>query len=345
MGSYELVLGGAPLPVGLDMLFLVYSLDVACTTRSCTRGAVVDLRIHGRAINAILRGLGGRSKFSFFFGGGRMSLGHVMSISTGGGGVFGVLSRVFTKAGIGCSILRGGVVLSARVIRKVRRRRGGIANVIGSGTNVPVINTAVVRGKDAGNAISSLSKGFDLRVGDRKAVLVSCVNCVARRVGIGGGSGLVVALRRSARALSRMIIMNCNTVRGHSMSATVSAMGKKGVSRVPASGVSRDLINVSSNVALRRVDKRPKTTPTVQIQKTNSVGDKGSPLFMVSNCPAASTRLFGGVGPTSVTSVRVLGSTTSSTVCNSGTKGNMVVIAAGRKRAKGPGIDFSARMK
>lgn len=56
---------------------------------------------------------------------------------------------------------------------------------------------------------------------------------------------------------------------------------------------------------------------------------------MVSNVVASPKISF---GPTSTRSVRVLGSTSTTTVCNSHTTGNIVVIAAGGNAGNPVGI-------
>ncbi len=48
-----------------------------------------------------------------------------------------------------------------------------------------------------------------------------------------------------------------------------------------------------------------------------------------------------GVGPGSVRDVAILGSTSTTTVCNSRTTGNIVIIAAGENRTKDASIDCS----
>lgn len=48
------------------------------------------------------------------------------------------------------------------------------------------------------------------------------------------------------------------------------------------------------------------------------------------------------LGPTSVRDVAMLGSTTTATVCNTHTTGNIVIVAAGGNGTNGPRVAFSA---
>lgn len=116
--------------------------------------------------------------------------------------------------------------------------------------------------------------------------------------------------------------MNCNDSGGHSLVTSMSAMGTRRVSGVPIAGVTRNLTNHSPNLVMRTGNNNIGTAPSVDVHNNNA------PLFIVSNMIHDSIS-FHGLSPSSVRSVSVLGSTSTATICNSHTSGNVIRMIAG----------------
>lgn len=218
-----------------------------------------------------------------------------------------------------------------------RTRAVGIGNEIASSLGRPVVNIDVFRGNAAGNIVASVSNGCSLSIGRKTAVICSCVNCLARRGGtITKMVGIV--LGRSAGALSRIIIMNCNIRGGDSLANTMSSMGSRSVRTHAVAHTRRTLRNGATNIRILDTSTGPNTSPRIHVHKVDS-GNSYSPLCMISKHVTDSVN---NVSPGSVRSVRILGSNTSTTVCNTTTNGNMMLVAAGGK-GKGNGVACSFR--
>ncbi len=84
-----------------------------------------------------------------------------------------------------------------------------------------------------------------------------------------------------------------------------------------------------------RNNTRPNESGTsVRVHKIGSLGSaKKDPLILLSNIRCS----FSRVSPSAVRSVSILGSM-STTVCNVGTTGNIVLIASGGKDGNGPHV-------
>lgn len=219
------------------------------------------------------------------------------------------------------------------------RRSGGIANGIDSTRN-PVVNTDMMRGNGTkGNAIASLSNGFSLGIGPNTAVIVACVNCRGRRVIMNGRSGFGIAVGASSGALRRIIIMNCNIRGGGLIANSAVRIGNSSVRGVGAARILNTLRDRAPNIGVRTTSNRPNSNFGVSVHNTNA-GNGATPLCVVSNM----TNSVGGLGPTSVRHVSMLGSTTSYTVCNSTTTGNIVLMAAGRNGRNGVRMSCSTGM-
>lgn len=216
------------------------------------------------------------------------------------------------------------------------RRTEGVANALASTINRPVVNTAILRGKGpSGNAVASVGNGFSLSIRPGTIVDVSCVKCVARGVGVAGRASLGIIVVSSARTLRRMIMMNCNSRGGTGLAKTMSSIG---VSRMlnshPVLGTSSTLRKTIPKLFMSGKNGTPKADGSFRVHKTCSINIGGSsnsckgavgPLMLVSGIRNS----LSVMGPRSVRSVDMLGSTTSTTVCNTHTTNNMVIIAAG----------------
>lgn len=199
---------------------------------------------------------------------------------------------------------------------------------MGDASNSPLVKMGMIRGKAAGKAIASVSNGFSLQMRGNGALMFSCVNFLSRRGMIENGE-VGVALGRSARALSRIIIVNCNDVRHGSMADSVAAMGTRSVGINIVAAPTRVLRNGIPKLAVTGADS-PGNSTSVSLHNTSSLHANRTvrPCCMMSKMPKMDVSLM---TPRSVRDVSILHSTSTATVCNSGTTGNIVVVAAGGK--------------
>lgn len=253
-----------------------------------------------------------------------------MDIGTRGGTIGSVLGGVLFSAKVAFRVSGGRVILIPRggtttgriSITIMRRRARVMGKVMISGLNRPMPKTGIIRGKAAGNVVASVSNTFSLAITPSTILRVSCVNCIARSISIGKGSALGVALHRSSRTLRRIIIANFNLSRGGTALAnTIATINSRSVDHSITSATSNTLINGVTNLGAHRASNHPKTAADVRVHGVNS------PLCIVSNI-RSSTNRFGGVSFGSVRDVSMLGST-STTVCNIHTTGNIIIIGAG----------------
>lgn len=208
-------------------------------------------------------------------------------------------------------------------------RAGAVAKMIMSTANRPIVKTDILRIKAAGNAVASMSNGFAVRIPIKTGLSIDCVNCGARRVMIKIPGACGIVLGRSTRVLSRIIIANCKVDRGHSLVAgSVSGLSSGMLRGTTVDGTTRSLRKAIDKLHIAGASNGPNDSPGVILHNNTSVGGGlRKPLIIISNL----IHSVSSVGPSSVRSVRILGSTTSATVCNTHTGGNMVLIAAGGK--------------
>lgn len=109
---------------------------------------------------------------------------------------------------------------------------------------------------------------------------------------------------------------------------TMSRMGTSVVRSHPITGVASTLRKTTPGIIVRRHDDGPGSHGAgFGVHNVDAIGS-GDPLFIVSKL-MTSNNDFSGLGPGSVRGVSVLGSTNATTVCNSHSSGNMILIAAG----------------
>lgn len=324
------------------------------TRGSDSRGMGIAVGEDGARLRGILGSVRGRASCLFVCGG-FIGISEGISIGLGGTSLRRILTGLFTKASIGCSISNSCVLLStnkaAAAVSLSTRRNGVIDNIVASVGNRPVVNTGIVRGSSRSiKAIASISNGFALTLsGPTTALIISCVNCLAGRIPMNDRSILGVVLSRSARGLRRIIIVNCNSMGGDSLANTINSVRMSGIRNVDIGSMSRVLRKHASNLCVMRGSKVPNTDSAIHVHNNGSVSNNGRPLCVVSNvpiCPDTSTDRatldpLGSVPASSVRSVRILGSTSSATVCNSHNTGNIVVMAAGGNGDNGASITFS----
>lgn len=204
-------------------------------------------------------------------------------------------------------------------------------------------------GKTSDKAVASLSNGFALLIPDGRAVLViSFVNCRSRRVQLGPKrGGLGVILGSSTRRLSRVMIVKCKARGGSSLADSMRIIHDSSLLRVPAVGVSRTLDKRMTNLRMVTADNSPDATGRSGV-RVHKVGN--TPLLIVSNIPhfkAGSSRNrvhLSSLGPSSVRDVSMLGSNTTTTICNTHTTGKIVLIRAGHT-TNGRGVSIGCEKR
>lgn len=239
---------------------------------------------------------------------------------------------------------------------------GGIGNAVISGSKGPLVKMAVFRGNASGKYVASFGNRCRLSLsGQSTIVIVSCIKCGARRL---GKSRLIrgVILRRSTITLSRLIIIKCTIRGGGRLANSASSLGTDSGGLSMAADLSRVVRNGLDNMGVAGTSNVPNKTIHIDVHNMKSVGNSGRPLFIVSNVPMDGSsgsnigKHFNNdirgplsvLGPGSVRSVSMLGSTTTATVCNSETAGNIIVIAAGEKggnRQAAMGLDTSCNLR
>lgn len=131
-------------------------------------------------------------------------------------------------------------------------------------SNRPVVNIDIHIGNAKDNAVASFSNGFAIGTSGKSVLIVSCINCGALRLSLGGGAALkMVSLKRSARALRRIMIIKCNMRGGMSDINSVTATGKSSLLGVNDIGsISRTLRNRVPNIITVGSASGPKTSGT-----------------------------------------------------------------------------------
>lgn len=205
-----------------------------------------------------------------------------------------------------------------------------------SGANRALPKISVTIGNAAQKIVASVGNTFRLGMDGKRALMFSCINCSRRRVLVAGRGVLGVQVRPAAVKLSRIIIMNCNARSGHAMASTVDGISKRALGTAPVGAIKRKLGNGVTNMHICGRGGAPNTRTAFLVHNNSSVDRDGSPLVLISNMRHDATN----VGPGSVRSVRILGSTTSSTVCNSHTSGKIILVAAEGKGDNTPQIAF-----
>lgn len=242
---------------------------------------------------------------------------------------------------------------------RVRTRRLRVGNMIASSSSGrPLVKTAISMGKTPNQKIiASVSNHCSLRIRTSSGFLIiSCIKVGAIRIGIPGGNILGIVLHPRSLDLSRMIIAKCKGFSGSSFAKSTGALQTSVLGGIPMLSIRRGLRNVAAKIGVASTSNRPKTGRDVHVHNVNSFGTSGRPLFIVSNMPIASndvktnantsTTCVGGtgagivdaLGPTSVRGVAIVGSTTTTSLCNSHTTGKIVLVAAGGKTMKHAGI-------
>lgn len=206
--------------------------------------------------------------------------------------------------------------------------RRGIANGIGSSSNRPIVKTDIIMGNGgAVKAVASFSKGFVLSIPTGDILIVSCVNCIARRIPATKGGSLRVILGRSAGALSRIIIVNCNARHGNSIADSMTDIGTSGFMGKTIGSIKRLVRKGMTNLTVAGPGNSPAKDARVHLHNAGAVNKTGAtPLMLVSKVP----KRLNAITPRSIRDISILGSNSTTTVCNAHNAGNIVLVAAGR---------------
>lgn len=239
-------------------------------------------------------------------------------------------------------------------------RARAIDNAMVSGsTGRPLVNTGMLVGNAAVKAIASLSKGCALRTDSGSVLMFSCLDVGAVRRPMGKHAMVGMGVTSSARALNRIMMATVNVGhRSRALACSTRAMKNGSIGSVGDIGVVGSLRNGDTNVVVAPGSAKTNNSSGVLFHNGGSVDNGGRPLMMMSKIPivvgVAGSRMSDGcknrqsnnstvsaVGPSSVTRVALLGNTSTTTLCNTMTTGNTVVVAAGSTRSNGISIGMS----
>lgn len=321
-----------------------------------TRGGMgVAVGGGGVALRRTLQRIRGRSSCLVTFGrSGLRGAGHI-GLGVGTRSLSGALTSVLSKAKLSCGVGSGCVVVVPR--SGIRIRDGGLSKVIGSSGKSPLVKIGVSFGNDPAKAIANLSKQFSVLTTGKGVVRFSCMNCAARCVAINSTSSLAIMLRRSTGTLSRMIIATLNV--GHTrgtLDCDIRRMGSSTVGSIGSTGFIGKLAKGITNMSVGQDSSNVNKTAHIIVHKTGSVMKGGGILCIISNVPVngpsgnrvggscdapKKNRNVSSFGPRSVRDLSVLANPTTTTLCNSSTTGNIVLVGAGGKRRNGLGVSVS----
>lgn len=155
-------------------------------------------------------------------------------------------------------------------------RRVSIGKAMGSRANRPIVNTGILMGKAAGKIVASISKGFGISTSGGNMLMVDFINCIARRMPITRGRVMVI-LGRSARLLSRIIMLKCNTgAHGRSLSTSINMMdGARRLTTHPMASARNVLRKRLTNIAVATSNNSPASSPGVIVHNRNSRSKSG----------------------------------------------------------------------
>lgn len=349
---------GTEAGVGALLLLKILLFNFAISTRS--RG--ISLSFGGREIRGILTSVGDRANVDLIFDSRLISIGHGMAVRLGSIALGRTLAELLSKVGLAFRVEGGGVCfVRGGTISRPNSEGGEIAKIIGSMVKRPLVNTGIIRGnEDAGKIVASFGKGFALRISRSTSLIIDCVKCLTRSVPAGKGKSFRVVLGRSAGALSRIIIAKCKSFGGTACAKSTSILAARGLRTLPIISIKRVVRSGVPNVdIITNASSRPNTGAALQMQKITSVGTSARPLCMLSKMPVPSCSLDGfadvsrtkkvkfvrALGPTSVRDVAILGSTTSTSLCNTGNTGKIILVAAGGKGRNGLHIGVTTGCK
>lgn len=330
-------------PPGVEFLmvlvYVFYAFGTIFTGMSTSGAIAVGDR--GVDIGRTLGVIGGRAKVGVVCRSTALG-GMPLGLALGGRPLRRTLSIVYDRTNVHCRLIRGGCILVLPVSEGTGHE--AVAKIVGSSANRPIVKTSVIVRNAAFNAMTGVSKRFVLscpRGAGGSRLVVDFVNVRAIGRGVNGERIFGMGVRDRMAGLSRIIMMNCNASSVGSLANSITSMNLGRLDRLGAPGMASVLRGLTTNMRMSRGANIPNRAIHMHIQNTASLANSGRPLCIVSKIPMRSPDVLSTVSPGSVRSVSMLGSTSTTTVCNSHTTGNMIVIAAGGKiRNSGPAIDF-----
>lgn len=285
----------------------------------------------------------GADNCAFFCSTARMGIGRRIDLGIGRIPMSGTMKRVLGNVSLSFRIADARVTLFPGGDAPTRANgTAAVVNGIMSRGKRPVVKTGILMTNAAANIVASVSNGCGLRTPFKSSLRVSCVNCAARAIGTKRGS--VVGVGRSSGALRRIMIMNCNMVGGGSLAKTITSLGTDSL-RGRRPGAIRSVLHANITKLSMNVRASAGNGADVVIHNggglhtADASGSSLRPLVMLSKMVCS--KRVASVGPGSVRRVSMLGSTDSATICNTGTTGNIILVAAGGKAdSAGPVVGF-----
>lgn len=229
------------------------------------------------------------------------------------------------------------IICTARSTEETNVARRTICHVdkyVASTGNRPVVKTGILIGKTTANAMAGVSNRCTLGMSANSVLVVSCVKCVRRRVGLGKRGRLGVILRRSDRVLGRIIVIKCNARGGMGLAKTIRRIAARIFSGHSMPGIARTLRKSVPGLGVGLASKGPAHSTDCGMHNAASVKRKNGTLMLVSNIRNSPSVL----GPGSVTDMSMLGSTTSTSVCKTQKAFKMILVAAGRPVGSGASV-------
>lgn len=317
---------------------MIFTLIIDTLLPNGTLTANVSFRMGGIAMHRTMLGLRRRCKFSMAMRSGSISVGHGISISTGGRSVDAVLDHVFAKRGIACAIAGGDVVVrgQGRPARGAPTAPGPhpvSKGIVGNASGRPLVNIAILGPRSNGNMVAGIGNSCSVRTVSKRALGFSCMNFSSISVGMNGSGILGVAVARGSAVLGRMMMIKFNDRGGMGLAKTIKIVKGRRVGNHPITSTTRTLRKLSPSLGVNVGANETSSNCRVSVHNTTSLG-KNAPLVLISNIRVR----LGHLGPGSVRSMSVLGSTTTTSMCNTGTSTNMMLIAAGANDSSDMGI-------
>lgn len=262
-------------------------------------------------------------------------------------GLIFFLSKPVGWRSCGVDIVGGRVVLFVTVFftDMLRTRAVGVEKAIASADGRALPNMSVAVGNARAKAMDSTGNGCDVETREKGILRFAFINVMGRSIAMKGRGIVGVRVTTSTVGLSRMITVKCNVTGGDSLANTITSVGSRGLAGSGMKAIAATLRKLTTNIRIAANSMGPNKSTSIIVHKMNSLQTNDRPLCVISNVPMRKN--LRSLSSNSVRSVRVLGSTSSTSVCNSENSGNMMLIAAGGNADKGTGVSlgtsFNAR--
>ncbi len=236
-----------------------------------------------------------------------------------------------------CRVISGAVVLDSRVSEG--RIGQVISNVMLSPSSRPLVKTVILLSGDRVCALASTSNTFIVVISkESPSLAMDYLKVGSTGVGPGGRSFVVMEVARSFRLLSRIIIAKCRGVGGTGAADSFRAIATGRVSHRCSGSVMNGLRKGMSNLINCGGNLGKRNRSALAVHNVDSFRTEAGPLVIISKLPVRNS--VRAIGPCGVRSVSILGSTSTTDVCNTETSGNIVMVDAGRTHRRGLIIRF-----